>query len=134
FTVTVECPGGMMNGGVMNDELRGMSQHFHVSETWNVSEPALSMRLVPNPATTQVEIWVGDTGSERLGIEDHEAAGRDLSVFDAQGRMVWQRTLEIGEEMVLFDFATKNLADGLYFVMLRSDGKSVTKRLVVARL
>ncbi|MFN0035006.1 MAG: HYR domain-containing protein, partial [Saprospiraceae bacterium] len=133
FTVTVECPGGMMNGGVMNDELRGMSQHFHVSETWNVSEPALSMRLVPNPATTQVEIWIGGTGSERLGIEAAgETAGRDLSVFDAQGRMVWQRTVEIGEEMVLFDFATKNLADGLYFVMLRADGAAVlTKRLIV---
>ncbi|MFN0036494.1 MAG: T9SS type A sorting domain-containing protein, partial [Saprospiraceae bacterium] len=87
-----------------------------------------------NPATTQVEIWVGGTGSERLGIEEEgEAAGRDLSVFDAQGRMVWQRTLEIGEEMVLFDFSAKNLTDGLYFVMLRSEGAVITKRLVVAK-
>ncbi|MFN0034243.1 MAG: T9SS type A sorting domain-containing protein [Saprospiraceae bacterium] len=38
--------------------------------------------------------------------------------------------MEVGEEMVLFDFSAKNLANGLYFVTLRSEGAVLTKRLV----
>ena len=85
----------------------------------------LSLTLAPNPATTQVLVTVEGITSETL-----TSTGSDLSVFDAQGRMVWQQS------NLLSPTANINVADlpsGLYFVSLRSAGTVVTKRLVVSR-
>ncbi len=84
------------------------------------------MTLAPNPATTEVTISVEGIVPE---------AGSEISVFDVQGRLVWQRTMEAG---VLpahpFTFSLSDFSSGLYFVTLRSEGAVVTKRLVVNRL
>ena len=46
--------------------------------------------LAPNPATTEVEVWMeGST----ISVSETLVGKQMLTVFDALGRMVWQRTL-----------------------------------------
>ncbi|MFN0033790.1 MAG: T9SS type A sorting domain-containing protein, partial [Saprospiraceae bacterium] len=78
------------------------------------------LRLVPNPATTQVEIW-----TENLGEK-----GGELTVFDAQGRVVWQRIVEADSSQRL---DTSMFSPGLYRVCLRTEQGVVTKALVIIR-
>lgn len=111
FTVTVSCgtsADGMLNDRTMNPERQGGS-------------PALSLALAPNPATAEVMVSVSGLG---------EGSG-ELTVFDAQGRMMFQPSAVSREPATidLTDFPT-----GLYFVTLRSDGAVVTKRLMVSKL
>jgi len=75
----------------------------------------------PNPATSEVQI----------SIENLSEAGGELTVLDAQGRLMWQSNIQRPTSNVALD----NFAAGLYFVTLRSaDGQMTTKRLVVSRL
>ncbi len=77
------------------------------------------MNLAPNPATIQVLVTV----------EGMSEKGGDLTLYDAQGRMVWQQS------KIRSPTSNINVADlpaGLYFVTLRSEGAAVTKRLVKA--
>jgi len=119
FTVTVSCGTGMESEGF---EVR--TSKFEVRTTDN--RQPITMTLAPNPATTEVTISVEGIVPE---------AGSEISVFDVQGRLVWQRTMEAG---VLpahpFTFSLSDFSSGLYFVTLRSEGAVVTKRLVVNRL
>ena len=104
-------------------------------------ESKIQMRLAPNPATTEVQILVEGVGE----------SGGELTVLDAQGRTVWQQRFgsRFGSEtltstltgepssIINHQSAIINLSDfptGLYFVTLRSEGSTVTKRLVVQRL
>jgi len=119
FAVTVNCgasPSGMMN------------QHdtHHSSFIPDLSGQAihhLSLNLAPNPATTEVQIF-----SEK----ELETSG-ELRVLDAQGRLMWRQLVEVGQQQWRLDLDDR-WQGGLYFVTLQSGGKSVTKRLTVARL
>ena len=75
--------------------------------------------MAPNPATTEVQVSIEGLGEK----------GGDLTLFDAQGRVVWQ------QQRVQSQTSNINLSDlpsGLYFVTLRSAGTVLTKRLVKA--
>jgi hypothetical protein len=113
FTVTVGC------GTNSSSEFEVRSLKFEVPAI-EYGHP-LNMKMAPNPATTEVQIT----------IEGLSESGGQLTVFDAQGRVVWQQF------NVLSTTATIHVADlpsGLYLVTLQSERRTVTKRLVVARL
>ena len=78
------------------------------------------MTLSPNPASTQVTIT----------LENLDESGGYLSVFDAQGRVVWQQKAPVQQEQVVIDLSNR-WAAGFYTVALRSGGEVLTKRLIV---
>lgn len=80
------------------------------------------MTLSPNPASSQVTIT----------LENLDESGGYLSVFDAQGRVVWQQKAPVQQEQVVIDLSN-HWAAGLYTVALRSGGEVLTKRLIVQR-
>ena len=58
----------------------------------------------------------------------------EVTVFDPMGRrMVWQQKVDPALNTLTLNMAEKGFAEGLYFVMVRSEGATVTRRLVVAR-
>jgi len=71
---------------------------------------------------SEVQIWIENLGD----------AGGQLTVFDARGRMVWQTNWIAKGQLQTIDLS--DFAAGLYFVALKSEGQTVTKRLVVSRL
>jgi hypothetical protein len=112
FTVTVSCGAGAQGGGFVS---RQWMPARKLSDFSN-----LDMRLSPNPAATEVRILIENLGD----------AGGDLFVYDATGRLIWQTTAVANEQAIIADVS--HFAAGLYFVMLRSEGRTVTKRLVVS--
>jgi len=115
FTVTVACGAGP-SGAVEADR-----------ETMKgTSALQLGLFLTPNPATAQVIIAVE-------GVDGHTS---ELTVRDAQGRIVWQAVLEgdqnVPSRSIALDLSGRNFSEGLYFVTLRSNGLTMTKRLVKA--
>jgi len=123
FTVTVGC--GTSSSGMMNslsrqvgNELRMMNQDDTERSSFLI--PHLSLNLFPNPATTEVQI----------SIENLSESGGELTVTDAQGRLMWQSNVQYSISNIALD----NFAAGVYFVTLRSEGQMVAKRLVVNRL
>jgi len=81
----------------------------------------LDLRPAPNPASTKVNI----------SVEALDEKGGVLSAFDAQGRLAWQQKIPAQQTTVEWDFSKENIAQGMYFVTLRSEGKIAVKRLVV---
>jgi len=133
FTVTVGCgasPSVMMNSlsrqvgnelGMMNRD----SKH-HSSFIPDLSGQAvhhLSLNLSPNPATTEVQIF---------SAKELEADG-ELTVYDAQGRLMWRLPTAAGQQQWQLDLDDR-WQSGLYFVTLRSADQMATKRLMINRL
>ena len=119
FTVTVACGTSASQpprwGGAVTAERNVVSD----VASGRVGPP-VGLILSPNPAATEVTIFVENLGE----------TGGDLTVLDAQGRRVWRQQLNNSttHQLSVADFAT-----GVYFVTLRSDGSTVTKRLVVTK-
>jgi hypothetical protein len=129
FTVTVGCgtaPGtmndelGTMNKGNAAQSLSPASRTDLTTLSRPVSGSNLAMRLAPNPATTEVQIT----------LEGLRESGGQLTVFDAQGRVVWQQfnVLSPTTSIHVYDLPT-----GLYQVRLQTEQGVVTKPLVVSR-
>ena len=92
------------------------------------------MSLTPNPASADLQVRIENLGE----------TGGDLTVYDAQGRVVWQQRFGLerqrfGSETLTnstltLDVSGEKFAAGVYFVTLRAGGQVTTKRLVVQRL
>jgi len=118
FSVTVNC-------GASPDPSEGGG---NVAAERDVASPPLrggreGLLLSPNPATTEVQIF----SEKALGADG------ELLVLDAQGRLMLRQTVEAGQQQWRLDLDGR-WESGVYFVMLRSEGEAVTKRLVVSRL
>jgi len=93
----------------------------------DVSSPPLrggwvGLVVSPNPASERVTIFAENMGE----------AGGEMTVWDAQGRLVWQQ--RVGSETLTSIDLDDRWPSGVYSVVLRSAGQTATKRLVVARL
>jgi len=119
FTITVSCGASSdpsKGWGNAADERDGATSNFKISN--------FKLNLVPNPATSEVQIFA----EKELGADG------ELRVLDAQGRLVWRQPVSAGHQQWQFDLDDR-WQSGLYFVTLRSeDGQTATKRLVVSRL
>jgi len=119
FTVTVACGTGAQGASAEREDLTAFEERGDLTTFEKLSN--LDLRLAPNPATTAVQI----------SIENLSEAGGDITVLDAQGRLMWQSNIQSPTSTV----SLEGFAAGLYFVTLRSaDGQVATKRLVVQRL
>jgi len=129
FTVTVSC------GANPSQPARwgGKETSLTLSRS-SAPSPRLSLSLAPNPATMEVQISV-----EGSGISNDQVSGGELTVLDAQGKLVWRQDLGNSTTQQPYNPTTQQLSvanfpAGLYFVTLRAAGEVVTKRLVVSRL
>ncbi len=126
FTVTVSCGTAPSSAkasadkseqvAVSREELAGSSRRLAVSS----GHQMLAMNLAPNPATTEVQVMVE-------GLSEN---GGEITVLDAQGRVVWQQT-NVQHTRTSIDVST--LPSGLYQVQLLTERGVVTKGLVVSR-
>lgn len=118
FSITVAC-GVSPSDDVEHRDVNKGSSLFASPTT------PLDLRLNPNPATTEIAI----------SIEGLDEKGGVLSVFDAQGRLMWQRILDTDtqqwttQQLRVADFPT-----GFYRVCLRTASGMVAKSLVVGKL
>jgi len=128
-TVTVDCGAGPSGAG---NEQRTTNNEQQITNNGQLTtnngqlttnnEQRTTMTLSPNPASSQVTIT----------LENLDESGGYLSVFDAQGRVVWQQKAPVQQEQVVIDLSNR-WAAGLYTVALRSGGEVLTKRLIVQR-
>jgi len=77
-------------------------------------------RLVPNPASTEVNIE----------LIFSEALDATISILNAQGQLVYSSQLKNTEKM-LFPVNISNLSNGIYLVNLITEKGMITKKLVV---
>jgi surface protein len=123
FTVTVGC--GASPGPSEGGENAAPAPFSPPSEGLGEAPPSLrggrvGLSLSPNPAATEVQVFVENLGE----------TGGELTVHDAQGRLMWRR--HIGAEALTLDLDAR-WQNGMYFVALHSAVMAVTKRLVVQR-
>jgi len=118
FTVTVSC-------GPSPDPSEGGES---LTAERDVASPPLrggweGLLLSPNPATSEVLIF----SEKALGADG------ELTVYDAQGRLMWRQptAAEQSQWLLTLDGRWPN---GVYVVALRSGQQILTKRLVVSRL
>jgi len=116
FTVTVSCGTGQQTTNEERGTMTGNA--IHSSPLKKLSN--LDMRLAPNPASTEVIVSME-------GLTD---GGGMLTLFDAQGRVVWQQS---SVQHPAFSINVSDLPSGLYRVCLQTENGLVTKGLVVSK-
>lgn len=79
--------------------------------------------LSPNPATSEVQIF----SEKALGTDG------ELTVYDAQGRLMWRQPTAAEESQWLLKLNDR-WQNGVYFVVWRSGQQMLTKRLIISRL
>jgi hypothetical protein len=91
--------------------------------------PEFRLALRPNPSSGAVEIDFASAKGERATVAVYSVRGELVrNVFDGRmiegsNRIVWNGSNQDG----------KRVAAGTYFVVLRSDSKTITKKLVIQR-
>ncbi len=90
------------------------------SKTVSVEVEVTKGRLVlfPNPASTEVNLRFSQAYEKG-----------EVAVFDAMGKLVLQRSLEGGDEVMKLD--AKGLAKGVYTVLFQADGQAVFEKLAI---
>ena len=88
----------------------------------NGGQPAL-LSVYPNPAKDIVKMTV---------YINKQNSGNSVSVFDINGRVVKQMTLENLEGLSEVTLSTADLSSGVYTVKVIADGAVATKRLVIS--
>lgn len=121
FAVMVSC-GSAMPAPVGEAEPAAETEEAPIADRTSATRPiqALYFELRPNPAHTDVSVWVDGLDSDAT-----------LILYDAQGRLMWQSALPQGESSRTFEVG--NFAEGLYWMVLATDKKVTTKRLMVSR-
>ena len=88
-----------------------------------VGSPAIQdLHVHPNPANQNAIITFYLEASERISIDVFNIAGQQIVIIE-------NRILSIGNQTVPWN--TEKFAAGIYFVRLRTDNYSMTKKVIV---
>ncbi len=103
-------------------EIRGAGECGNVVSTRDLSQE-LSISLFPNPAIDRVE----------LQIEALNAGRYQLRIFNALGKQLSQRPLDIlqGRNTIALD--VNNLPKGIYLINISQGDRATTRRLVISQ-
>ena len=82
----------------------------------------------PNPFTATTEFQIGLPESGDVRVEVFDVAGRRVMAIDAKGVKGWQRI-----PFAARDQGGRSLASGVYFARVSAAGKTITKKMVIAR-
>jgi hypothetical protein len=88
-----------------------------------VSEQKFGVDLYPNPASNETGITVTST----QGGDAHVMA------FNAIGQQVYSKTHSLSNGTSTIALDCRNMADGVYMVNVEFNGKTITKKLVIAK-
>ena len=82
------------------------------------------MQVYPNPADNKITV--------ELGLENtaKNATKVAIKLTDATGRMVFNETVSANGLNFKHDIDMKNLASGVYMLLVNVEGKTVVKRIV----
>jgi hypothetical protein len=94
--------------------------------------PLTELRVLPNhpnPFSASTELEIGLPSPSDVSIEVFDAAGRRVSETLARGQSAgWRRIT-----LPAIDSGGKPLASGVYFYRVRADGRTITRKMVIAR-
>lgn len=102
-----------------------------ISETTTVYNPVLSNQ---NPSSENIDIKIIPVSASDLiaiqvkGLNPNDI---DLSLFDLQGMMISQTTIEKGQTIAYFDIQT--LYAGTYFIQIKYGNHVQTEKLVLQK-
>jgi hypothetical protein len=88
-----------------------------------ISEQKFGVDLYPNPASNETGITVSST----QGGDAH------VMVFSAIGQQVYSKTHSLSSGTSTIALDCRNMADGVYMVNVEFNGKTITKKLVIAK-
>ncbi len=92
-----------------------------ISSTKDLSADGYSVSLFPNPASDFVTVAIGSELRNNVG----------LSILSVDGKVLTQKNIDIKSNETFVRFDTNDLADGFYFVSLKSGDKVLTKKLLI---
>ena len=81
------------------------------------------LEVFPNPATDVVDIHLHGT----------DLVNAQIIIYDNLGRVVFQRNLEEDQTTLELDLSNNIYKSGVYIVSMISEGKSISKRLVITK-
>ncbi len=90
-----------------------------MEEMKNLSES--SFALYPNPATSEVNVSFEITSSSNVSVQ----------LIDITGRVVLSKNIKATKGQNLIPVSVSELNHGLYFMNVSSEGKSITKKLII---
>jgi hypothetical protein len=79
------------------------------------------MNLYPNPASQKFTINLGDNTSDNINISIINSIGQQLKQYD-------ESVFKGGSQA---NFDVSSLATGLYFISIKSEGITMTKKLLI---
>ncbi len=83
----------------------------------------LALEIFPNPAS----------GKATFHLHSFDSTAAGLTIFDHTGRVVWQQTLEAGQQELTLDLTGETFMSGIYLVKINSHNEILTKRLVISK-
>jgi hypothetical protein len=81
-------------------------------------QPAPSLRITPNPATTAISIEIPYAG---------ESNENCISIFNSVGSLVWQKNTS----GVMVNIDVSSFPGGIYFVKVQNNGSVQTGKIVI---
>ncbi len=97
--------------------------NINVTGVLGVEENILSelISLYPNPASNEVHIAIGNAAFDSLEVMVVNSLGQRIQTIDSSSV---QRNSNVS-------FDVRNLASGLYFITIKADNTSITKKLLI---
>ena len=130
-TLIVHWPAG--NRQILTD--LSANQNLSILEVTNVSneafalqEDVLSFDLFPSLITDSVDARMQVQNPLRLGQQQGH-----VYVYNILGQVLHQKPIQIpeGRSEVLLDIPSLNLASGVYYVLLQTDGNRLTQQMII---
>lgn len=86
----------------------------------HMKETSASVKAYPNPFSHSLQV----------GINSENAGQIQVTVSDAQGRVVMEQTIVSEGRYSTLELSTQNLATGVYFLRVTGDGVNTTNKLI----
>jgi len=77
--------------------------------------------IFPNPANEIINVGFSKTLNEEISVR----------IFNLQGQLLQEKIVANSQELI--QLHTKNFADGIYFVQVRTESQSLTERVAIQR-
>ena len=114
-----------MNGGVLDDSQLSPKERALINRIYPSPKGPLAeeLELFPNPASNECNI--------SLVLAEEEAVA--LEIFDIYGKIVYRKQERCSKGVQVLGFPINNLAEGIYWVQVKSGNDQASKKLNIHR-
>jgi spore germination protein YaaH len=111
------------SAGLVSDSIVSDGVLYLMSTGVKTNNSLNELSVYPNPATDKATISLISSVNETLAY----------TLFDAQGKLIEQKTLSVIPGINTLDINVEQLqlSKGVYFIKIGTDGKEITKKLIV---